>query len=305
MNTVRPFSRVFSAPFSTSSTLLKSSKSLNEALLRRRENIGRQQRIQDQLDSVDPVLGRPDVPFIQRVKAEVVEPTSLSYGYNKEDVDKLLYGAQRALLDKSPDYNAEQILQTEARRREAISRILDIKNGSKALQKKHAIELARREFQRFEGDTGSSEVQAAILTMRIHYLTDHMRENKYDYQSIRKLRMMVQQRQSLLKYLKRSEPERYFWAIEKLGLTERAVTMEFNLDREYMQKFKIFGDDVMVRESKKMALQRQKDAKRKKDAEKAARVAQAANEEISSEKTQAEEAMNAEIKSEEETKTEA
>ena len=171
----------------------------NEALLRKKANIGRQIRIQDELDKVDPVLGRADTPFIDRIKAAVVEPSSLSYGYGRGDVNNLLYGAQRALIAKRPGYSQEQILRTEERRREIVARILDIKNSSSSIQRKLGIKLAREEFARFPGDSGSSEVQAAIMTMKIHYLTAHMKKNKKDFQNIRRLRMLVQQRQAILR----------------------------------------------------------------------------------------------------------
>lgn len=69
-----------------------------------------------------------------------------------------------------------------------------------------------------ETDTGSPEVQIAILTYRINYLTEHLKENKKDHHSRRGLLKMVGQRRSLLNYLIQNDIERYREIIKKLGL---------------------------------------------------------------------------------------
>ena len=74
------------------------------------------------------------------------------------------------------------------------------------------------EYGRKEGDTGSPEVQIAILTERIHELTEHLKVNKKDHHSRRGLLKMVGQRRGLLAYLKKTDIERYRALIEKLGL---------------------------------------------------------------------------------------
>jgi len=74
------------------------------------------------------------------------------------------------------------------------------------------------EHARGEGDTGSSEVQVAILTERIKNLTEHFKMHKKDNHSRRGLLMMVNKRRSLLDYLRQTESERYLALIAKLGL---------------------------------------------------------------------------------------
>ena len=69
-----------------------------------------------------------------------------------------------------------------------------------------------------KGDTGSPEVQVAVLTERIVNLTEHLKTHKKDFHSRRGLLMMVGQRRRLLDYIKRKEVERYNRIIEKLGL---------------------------------------------------------------------------------------
>ena len=72
--------------------------------------------------------------------------------------------------------------------------------------------------QRHDGDTGSPEVQIALLTGRINHLTEHLRTHKKDHSSRRGLLQMVGKRSSLLKYLAATSVERYQDTIKKLGL---------------------------------------------------------------------------------------
>jgi small subunit ribosomal protein S15 len=75
-----------------------------------------------------------------------------------------------------------------------------------------------QEHRTHEGDTGSPEVQVAVLTRRIAHLTEHLREHKHDCHSRRGLLKMVGRRRRLLKYLQKKDVERYRALIAKLGL---------------------------------------------------------------------------------------
>ena len=75
-----------------------------------------------------------------------------------------------------------------------------------------------KEHARIEGDTGSPEVQVAILTERIRNLTEHFKGHAKDNHSRRGLLMMVNKRRSLLDYLRKTEGQRYLDLIAKLGL---------------------------------------------------------------------------------------
>lgn len=75
-----------------------------------------------------------------------------------------------------------------------------------------------KEYARAEKDTGSVEVQVALLTERINELTDHLREHKHDEHSRRGLFMMVGKRKKLLRYLESEDIERYRTLIEKLNI---------------------------------------------------------------------------------------
>jgi small subunit ribosomal protein S15 len=75
-----------------------------------------------------------------------------------------------------------------------------------------------KEFQLHEKDTGSADVQVALLTRRIEHLTEHLRTNRKDHSSRRGLLKMVAQRRSLLDYLSKTKEDRYKKLIDKLNL---------------------------------------------------------------------------------------
>ena len=75
-----------------------------------------------------------------------------------------------------------------------------------------------QQYAMHEGDTGSPEVQIAILTTRINSLTEHLKTHKKDHHSRRGLLKMVGQRRSMLNYLMKSDITRYRTIIEKLGI---------------------------------------------------------------------------------------
>ena len=85
------------------------------------------------------------------------------------------------------------------------------------LTKEAKTEVVNR-FAKHEGDTGSPEVQVALLTARINELTEHLRQHKKDHHSRRGLLMLVGQRRRLLNYLRRHDIGRYRELVQELGL---------------------------------------------------------------------------------------
>lgn len=83
---------------------------------------------------------------------------------------------------------------------------------------KNEISEIRKKFGKDEKDSGSAEVQVAILTTRINNLMPHFDKNKHDYHSKRGLLKMIGKRRSLLKYVARTKPEGYGDLIKALGL---------------------------------------------------------------------------------------
>ena len=83
---------------------------------------------------------------------------------------------------------------------------------------KNQKETIIKDYQLKEGDTGSPEVQVALLTARINDLNEHLKEHKKDHHSRRGLLTMVGQRRNLLNYLKGKDIERYRTLLQRLGL---------------------------------------------------------------------------------------
>jgi len=83
-----------------------------------------------------------------------------------------------------------------------------------------ALQVAEvvKEYETKPGDTGSTEVQVAVLSAKITSLTNHIKEHKHDFHSRRGLLRMVSQRRGLLDYLKKKDIERYRGLIARLGL---------------------------------------------------------------------------------------
>ncbi len=85
------------------------------------------------------------------------------------------------------------------------------------MTKERKLEIIK-EFGRTEGDTGSPEVQIALLTERINHLTEHLKSHKKDHHSRRGMLMLVGQRRGMLNYLRSKDIEAYRALIAKLGI---------------------------------------------------------------------------------------
>lgn len=94
--------------------------------------------------------------------------------------------------------------------------VIIFKGGIKLLKEEKTALI--NEYAKHEGDTGSPEVQIALLTKRINDLTAHLKTHKKDHHSRRGLLKMVGQRRNLLNYLMKSDIERYRSIISKLGI---------------------------------------------------------------------------------------
>lgn len=235
-------------------------RSLKRKELRLRSQIVRdanslkQHYIKNSPFSVDPVLGSKDCQFIKAMNEYLEEPTNLAYGYDRLEFEKLMYGAQKAMLDLSigGENVTEKLVSIEEKKKRAVLTILHNKNAGNVDRRKRAIAFARKEFERFEGDTGSPEVQAAVSTVKIHFTMRNIVEAFKDKARIQRLREMVQGRQKILRYLKRNNPEKYYYAIEKLGLTDDVICNEFSMSKAYMDEYKMFGDRKQLRETPTM-----------------------------------------------------
>lgn len=117
-------------------------------------------------------------------------------------------------LDEHPAFadgeNDETLAQLKA--------VLSLSNASQHELNQAQVATAIETFQRFPGDTGSSEVQIAVLTQKILRLTQHAREHKKDHHSRRGLIAMVEKRRKLIKYLRRKDLHKFRAVVSALGL---------------------------------------------------------------------------------------
>ncbi|KAF9432231.1 hypothetical protein BGZ76_011091 [Entomortierella beljakovae] len=157
-------------------------------------------------------------------------PSGYQHFLNEQEVDIIFEKAPKVqvqeLVLQSTLVNEAIQLPIERQKAELVRRITALENGS---AKQITLENVRRAiaaFQREEGDTGSPEVQAAVMTVRIQNLNNHITNNKKDVHNYRRLRMLVHQRQTVLKYLKKTNPERYHSCLDRLGLEPRAIEDE-------------------------------------------------------------------------------
>ncbi|KAG0315802.1 hypothetical protein BGZ99_007254 [Dissophora globulifera] len=172
--------------------------------------------------------------FSASSRAPLVVSTSNPSGYqhflNDQEAElifeKIPHVQVEELMLRSTLVNEKIQLPIEKQKAELIRRITALENGNAKQVMLENVKRARELFQRAEGDTGSPEVQAAIMTVRIQNLNSHVQNNKKDKHNYRRLRMLVHQRQTVLKYLKRLDAERYHECIDRLGLDLRAIEDE-------------------------------------------------------------------------------
>ncbi|CAK9436345.1 mitochondrial 37S ribosomal protein uS15m [Lodderomyces beijingensis] len=218
-------------------------------------NILKQYDIKNVPFKVDPVLGDPRNEFFQRIMAKVEnQEANLAYGTDRLEMEKLLYAAEKLSLEKNlhNDELREAAKDIEENKKRAILTILNLRNTNTPDKKKLAVQYAKQELQREPGDTGSPEAQAAVMTIKIHFGMAHVKANKKDHTARQLVRELVQKRQRILKYLKKQNPERYYYALAKLGLTDDVIVREFSMSMQYLQDYKVWGDKVLVKETATM-----------------------------------------------------
>lgn len=103
---------------------------------------------------------------------------------------------------------------------ELVARFMAVDNMSAAQRQKLALQEVQRQYQRFDGDTGSSEVQVARLTQRIRSLADHMKVHRKDFHTRRGLEAVLARRRKLLTYLRSHNFDTYATLLTRLGLKD-------------------------------------------------------------------------------------
>ncbi|KAF9548113.1 hypothetical protein EC957_007140 [Mortierella hygrophila] len=172
--------------------------------------------------------------FSSSSRTPLIVSTSKPSGYQhfltEQEADlifeKVPHVQVQELMVRSTLVNEKLQLPIEQQKAELVRRITALENGNAKQVTLENVRRAREAFQRAEGDTGSPEVQAAVMTVRIQNLHSHILNNKKDKHNYRRLRMLIHQRQTVLKYLKKTYPERYHVCLDRLGLEPRAIEDE-------------------------------------------------------------------------------
>lgn len=118
----------------------------------------------------------------------------------------------------SKDFEEEAMSQQQ--RPDLVERYMSLEMGSRKDRTRATLQEVAKEFARFPGDTGSSDVQVALLTSKIALLAEHVKAHPKDHSSRRGLRAMLHGRRQLLQYLRRTQFDRYAKVISRLGLKD-------------------------------------------------------------------------------------
>ncbi|GAA5873262.1 hypothetical protein JCM16303_001071 [Sporobolomyces ruberrimus] len=131
----------------------------------------------------------------------------------------------------------EHATRIEEQKKDTFMRIVDLRNAdSKGIEVENTRRIVET-FGRVPGDTASPEVQAAILTSRIHSLSSHLVSSPRDVQNRQSLRQLVSKRAKILKYLRTLSVTRYEECLEKIGVEPRAVEGEVIVRKEELKAF--------------------------------------------------------------------
>ncbi|KAK9244653.1 hypothetical protein V1506DRAFT_540810 [Lipomyces tetrasporus] len=169
-----------------------------------------------------------------------VSTVTPGYGVTETELQNTTFGAQKAAAMRASavlhEWPAKPPLpKAEETKGEATRRILSLRHGNADHEKAHLIRAVVKEFGESDIDTGSPESQAAILTVRILAMAEHLRYNLKDKITMRSLTIMVQQRNSMLKYLKKKSLPRYMSCLKKLGLDDSVVSKEFRFSKRLLE----------------------------------------------------------------------
>ncbi|KAI8101960.1 hypothetical protein M9434_007021 [Picochlorum sp. BPE23] len=124
--------------------------------------------------------------------------------------------AKEEPTSSSKDFEA----MSQQQRPDLVERYMSLEMGSRKDRTRATLQEVAKQFARFPGDTGSSDVQVALLTSKIALLAEHVKAHPKDHSSRRGLRAMLHGRRQLLQYLRRTQFDRYAKVISRLGLKD-------------------------------------------------------------------------------------
>ncbi|ORY83288.1 hypothetical protein BCR37DRAFT_379331 [Protomyces lactucae-debilis] len=204
------------------------------------EMTGSSEVVEEEADTSQVQAKPSDALYFSKQQLSKVQQAVLQASLNREQANpapvatSLLPPAKEDTSTSKPGSlwnqgRAADLQQRNAQKTQASSRIVSLQNANARTLRAYNTAVAVKEFARSEGDTGTPEVQAAVLTVRILALQSHMQGNKKDKHSYRGFRGLVHKRQNVLAYLRRESVERYFACLEKLGLEDQSVTREISM----------------------------------------------------------------------------
>jgi len=178
-----------------------------------------------------PVVAAPTAFYSSlHTPATVARSTDIyQHGLTDEEAILLFEKAPQAITDitkSSVVRSKEDALKVEQHKADVVKQIISLQNANARAIGLWNIQRCIDWFGRKEGDTGSPEVQAAILSVRIQNLHSHLQQHKKDRHNYRQLRTLIHQRAKILKYLKTKSLTRYQTCLGELGLQPRAVEGE-------------------------------------------------------------------------------
>lgn len=125
---------------------------------------------------------------------------------------------------------------------ERVQRSVDLVNASEAEIRQYKIQKAVEKFRRFDGDTGSSEVQVAILSVKIKSMEAHMKAHRKDFHSRRGLQIMVNKRRKLMVHLRKNNFDTYKSVLQEYGLRDIIKQLSENKTRQGKRKVRFRGN---------------------------------------------------------------
>ncbi|KAJ1943884.1 hypothetical protein FBU59_002770 [Linderina macrospora] len=147
-----------------------------------------------------------------------------------EEIKLVTKVAPKAILGGAAGYSShvmpELAMKNAEIQADIVRRIVALENANSKAVVKFNVQKALEQFGRATGDSGSAEVQAAVWTVRINNLEEHLRAHRKDHHNRRAYTHLLHKRAKMLKYLKRESLERYYLCLKQLGLTKEMVEGE-------------------------------------------------------------------------------
>eukprot|EP00939_MAST-03C_sp_MAST-3C-sp1_P004024 g4024.t1 len=150
--------------------------------------------------------------------------------------ERFVSGATTSSDDSGPQFKFGILENATQHIDERSKRSLDMLNASNKEVRDYEIAQAVKEFQRFDGDTGSSEVQVAVLTVKINSIMRHMKGNAKDYHSRHGLDKLVSKRRKLMIHLRKNNFEVYKKVLHRYGLRDIIKQLAENRNRQGKRK---------------------------------------------------------------------